>query len=81
LIFDSDLVQDPGDFSLVHDDGDEQFGVPQYSSESEWSDDDVILTAFTDVELPMAVKSRAEGALTIAAHRFATIDKGHKKSR
>nr|ACR35491.1 unknown [Zea mays] len=29
----------------------------------------------------MAVKSRAEGALTIAAHRFATIDKGHKKSR
>lgn len=71
---------DPGDFSLVHDDGDEQFGVPQYSSESEWSDDDVILTAFTDVELPMAVKSRAEGALTIAAHRFATIDKGHKKS-
>lgn len=72
---------DPGDFSLVHDDGDEQFGVPQYSSESEWSDDDVILTAFTDVELPMAVKSRAEGALTIAAHRFATIDKGHKKSR
>ena len=84
-------MQDPGDFSLAHDDGnfslahddeDEQFGVAPYSSESEWSDDDVVvLTAVTDVELPMTVKSRAEGALTIAAHRFATIDKGHKKSR
>lgn len=75
-------MQDPGDFSLALDDGDEQFGVATYSSESEWSDDDVVvLTAFTDVELPMTVKSRAEGALTIAAHRLATIDKGHKKSR
>lgn len=76
-------MQDLGDFSLALDDGDEQFDFSQYSSESEWSDDDdvVVLTSFTDVELPMTVKTRAEGALTIAAHRLATIDKGHKKSR
>ncbi|CAO2161538.1 unnamed protein product [Urochloa humidicola] len=72
---------DPGDFSLVHDDGEEGFGVAPYSSESEWSDEDIVLTAFGDVELPVAGKSRAEGALTIAAHRLATIDKGRKKSR
>lgn len=72
---------DPGDFSLVHDDGEEGFGVTPYSSESEWSDEDIVLTAFGDVELPVTGKRRAEGALTIAAHRFATIDKGHKKSR
>ncbi|WVZ72757.1 hypothetical protein U9M48_021168 [Paspalum notatum var. saurae] len=74
---------DPGDFALVHDDGEEGFGVSPYSSESEWSDEDIVLTAFGDVELPVASKSQglAEGALTIAAHRFATIDKGHKKTR
>ncbi|CAO2175059.1 unnamed protein product [Urochloa humidicola] len=72
---------DPGDFSLVHDDEDEGFGVAPYSSESEWSDEDIVLTAFGDVELPVTRKSRAEGALTIAAHRLAMIDKGSKKSR
>ncbi|PVH39493.1 hypothetical protein PAHAL_5G518500 [Panicum hallii] len=72
---------DPGDFSLVLDDGEEGFGIAPYSSESEWSDEDIVLTAFGDVELPVAGKSRAEGALTVVAHRFATIDKGHKKSR
>lgn len=71
---------DPGDFSLAHDDGEEDFGVVPYSSESEWSDEDVVLIAFGDVELPVTGKSRAEGALTVVAHRFATIDKGHKKS-
>lgn len=65
----------------MHDDGDEWFRIAPSSSESEWSDDEVVLTAFRDVELPMTGKSRAEGALTIAAHRLATIDKGHKKSR
>ncbi|KAL6838813.1 hypothetical protein ACP4OV_031527 [Aristida adscensionis] len=74
--FDEDL----GDFSLAHDDGDEDFGVAPYSSESEWSDEEVVLTAFGDVELPVPSKSRAEGAITIAAHRLATIDNGHRKS-
>ncbi|KAK3163330.1 hypothetical protein QOZ80_1AG0002210 [Eleusine coracana subsp. coracana] len=71
---------DPGDFSLAHD-GDEGFGAAPYSSDSEWSDEEVVLTAFGDVELPVAGKSRAEGAITVAAHRLATIDRGHKKSR
>ncbi|KAF8663337.1 hypothetical protein HU200_055950 [Digitaria exilis] len=72
---------DPGDFSLGPDDGEEGFGVVPYSSESDWSDEDVVLTAFGDVELPVTGKSRAEGALTVVAHRLATIDRGHKKSR
>ncbi|KAL6626949.1 hypothetical protein ACP70R_030675 [Stipagrostis hirtigluma subsp. patula] len=72
---------DPGDFSLAHDDGDEGFGAAPYSSESDWSDEEIVLTAFTDVELPVTSKSRAEGAITIAAHRLATINKGHRKSR
>ncbi|XP_062190048.1 phospho-N-acetylmuramoyl-pentapeptide-transferase homolog isoform X2 [Phragmites australis] len=72
---------DPGDFSLAHDDGDEGFGVAPYSSESEWSDEEVVLTAYGDVELPVTSKSRAEGAITVATHRFAMIDKGHRKSR
>ncbi|TVU02740.1 hypothetical protein EJB05_51738, partial [Eragrostis curvula] len=72
---------DPGDFSLAHDDGDEGFGVAPYSSESDWSDEEVVLTSFGDVELPVASKSRAEGAITVAAHRLATINKGHRKSR
>jgi phospho-N-acetylmuramoyl-pentapeptide-transferase len=66
---------------LAHDDGEEGFGVVPYSSESEWSDEDVVLTAFGDVELQVTGTSRAEGALTVAAHRFATIDKGNKKSK
>ncbi|KAM0843199.1 hypothetical protein ACQ4PT_057865 [Festuca glaucescens] len=78
--FDDDL----GDFSLVHDDGDDDaFGLALYSSESDWSDDDVVL-ALGDVELPMMAERRfkgAEGAITVAAHRLATIDKGHRKSR
>jgi phospho-N-acetylmuramoyl-pentapeptide-transferase len=54
-----------------------------YSSESDWSDDDVVL-ALGDVELPMVTERRfkgAEGAITVAAHRLATIGKGHRKSR
>uniref|UniRef100_A0ACD5VN96 Uncharacterized protein n=1 Tax=Avena sativa TaxID=4498 RepID=A0ACD5VN96_AVESA len=78
--FDDDL----GDFSLLHDDGDDAFGLVMYSSESEWSDDDVVLTHIEDVELPMVTERSfkgAEGAITVAAHRLATIEKGHKKSR
>ncbi|PNT70146.1 phospho-N-acetylmuramoyl-pentapeptide-transferase homolog isoform X2 [Brachypodium distachyon] len=79
--FDEDL----GDFSLVHhDDGDEAFGVALYSSESEWSDDEAVLTQIADVELPVMTDRRfkgAEGAITIAAHRLASIEKGHRKSR
>nr|CAB3475799.1 unnamed protein product [Digitaria exilis] len=62
------LLGDPGDFSLGPDDGEEGFGVVPYSSESDWSDEDVVLTAFGDVELPVTGKSRAEGALKI--HHF-----------
>jgi phospho-N-acetylmuramoyl-pentapeptide-transferase len=66
---------------LAHDDGEAGYGIAPYSSESEWSDDEVVITAFGDVELPVVGKSRAEGAITVAAHRLATIDKGHRKSR
>jgi phospho-N-acetylmuramoyl-pentapeptide-transferase len=66
---------------LAHDDGEAGYGIAPYSSESEWSDDEVVITAFGDIELPVASKSRAEGAITVAAHRLATIDKGHRKSR
>uniref|UniRef100_A0A8R7TSS2 Phospho-N-acetylmuramoyl-pentapeptide-transferase-like protein n=1 Tax=Triticum urartu TaxID=4572 RepID=A0A8R7TSS2_TRIUA len=80
--FDDDL----GDFSLVHhDDEDDAFGVVLYSSESDWSDDEVVLTQIGDVELPTMMTERrfkaAEGAITIAAHRLATIGKGQRKSR
>ncbi|KAL5220781.1 hypothetical protein ABZP36_025494 [Zizania latifolia] len=78
--FDEDL----GDFSLVHDDGDDRLGVALYSSESEWSDEEVMLNPMGDVELPVMSKSHfegAEGAMTVAAHRLATIEKGHRKSR
>ncbi|KAF7021690.1 hypothetical protein CFC21_034594 [Triticum aestivum] len=79
-------VQDLGDFSLVHhDDEDDAFGVVLYSSESDWSDDEVVLTQIGDVELPTMMTERrfkaAEGAITIAAHRLATIGKGQRKSR
>ncbi|CAM0880365.1 unnamed protein product [Alopecurus aequalis] len=81
--FDDDF----GDFWLLHyDDGhdnDNELGVVLYSSESDWSDDDVMLS-LGDVELPMMTERRfkgAEGAITVAAHRLATIDKGHRKSR
>ncbi|KAF0924835.1 hypothetical protein E2562_014933, partial [Oryza meyeriana var. granulata] len=78
--FDEDL----GDFSLVHDDGVDPLGVAVYSSESEWSDEEVMLNPTSDIELPVMSKSRfegAEGAITVAAHRLAMIDKGHRKSR
>lgn len=68
----------------MHDDGDEAFGVVLYSSESEWSDEEVVLNPIGDVELPVMSKSRfegAEGAITVAAHRLASIEKGHRKSR
>uniref|UniRef100_A0A0E0JFG7 Phospho-N-acetylmuramoyl-pentapeptide-transferase n=2 Tax=Oryza punctata TaxID=4537 RepID=A0A0E0JFG7_ORYPU len=66
--FDEDL----GDFSLVHADGDGPLEVVVYSSESEWSDEEVILNPMSDVELPLKSKSRfegVEGAMTVAAHR------------
>uniref|UniRef100_A0A453EF08 Phospho-N-acetylmuramoyl-pentapeptide-transferase n=1 Tax=Aegilops tauschii subsp. strangulata TaxID=200361 RepID=A0A453EF08_AEGTS len=80
--FDDDL----GDFSLAHhDDEDDAFGVVLYSSESDWSDDEVVLTQIGDVELPTMMTERrfkaAEGAITVAAHRLATIGKGQRKSR
>ena len=71
----------------MHDDGDEAFGVVLYSSESEWSDEEVVevvLNPIEDVELPVMSKSRfegAEGAITVAAHRLASIEKGCRKSR
>uniref|UniRef100_A0A0E0JFG9 Phospho-N-acetylmuramoyl-pentapeptide-transferase n=1 Tax=Oryza punctata TaxID=4537 RepID=A0A0E0JFG9_ORYPU len=55
--FDEDL----GDFSLVHADGDGPLEVVVYSSESEWSDEEVILNPMSDVELPLKSKSRFEG--------------------
>ncbi|KAF2949038.1 hypothetical protein DAI22_01g078300 [Oryza sativa Japonica Group] len=78
--FDEDL----GDFSLVHADGDDPLEVVVYSSESDWSDEEVVLNPTSDVELPLKSKSRfegVEGAMTVAAHRFATIEKGHRDSR
>ncbi|KAM3348065.1 hypothetical protein ACQJBY_021773 [Aegilops geniculata] len=80
--FDDDL----GDFSLAHhDDEDDAFGVVLYSSESDWSDDEVVLTQIGDVELPTMMNERrfkaAEGVITVAAHRLATIGKGQRKSR
>ncbi|KAM3329294.1 hypothetical protein ACQJBY_026387 [Aegilops geniculata] len=80
--FDDDL----GDFSLVHHDNeDDAFGVVLYSSESDWSDDEVVLAQIGDVELPTMMTERrfkaAEGAITVAAHRLATIGKGQRKSR
>uniref|UniRef100_A0A453EEX6 Phospho-N-acetylmuramoyl-pentapeptide-transferase n=1 Tax=Aegilops tauschii subsp. strangulata TaxID=200361 RepID=A0A453EEX6_AEGTS len=80
------LMMDLGDFSLAHhDDEDDAFGVVLYSSESDWSDDEVVLTQIGDVELPTMMTERrfkaAEGAITVAAHRLATIGKGQRKSR
>lgn len=68
----------------MHADGDDPLEVVVYSSESDWSDEEVVLNPTSDVELPLKSKSRfegVEGAMTVATHRFATIEKGHRDSR
>uniref|UniRef100_A0A0D3EL04 Phospho-N-acetylmuramoyl-pentapeptide-transferase n=1 Tax=Oryza barthii TaxID=65489 RepID=A0A0D3EL04_9ORYZ len=70
--FASAFDEDLGDFSLVHADGDDPLEVVVYSSESDWSDEEVVLNPTSDVELPLKSKSRfegVEGAMTVAAHR------------
>ncbi|EEC70155.1 hypothetical protein OsI_00862 [Oryza sativa Indica Group] len=61
--FDEDL----GDFSLVHADGDDPLEVVVYSSESDWSDEEVVLNPTSDVELPLKSKSRFEGVEVLSA--------------
>ena len=50
------------------------------SSDGEDSDGEVFLTPVNDVDLP-SVSASNNDALTMAAHRFATLGRGRKKPR
>uniref|UniRef100_A0A0D9UY74 Phospho-N-acetylmuramoyl-pentapeptide-transferase n=1 Tax=Leersia perrieri TaxID=77586 RepID=A0A0D9UY74_9ORYZ len=67
--FDEDL----GDFSLALDSGDDPLGVAVYSSESEWSDEEVMLNPTSDIDLPAMSKTQFEGAEALAGFLFAPV--------
>ncbi|OAY25133.1 phospho-N-acetylmuramoyl-pentapeptide-transferase homolog isoform X4 [Manihot esculenta] len=76
--FDEDL----SDISLIDDWGLDE-GTAAYlisSSDGEDSDGDFVLNPVSDVDLPSSSGSTND-ALTVTAHRFALIGKGHKKHR
>nr|CAD1822232.1 unnamed protein product [Ananas comosus var. bracteatus] len=80
------MDEDSVDFSSFFEEGDEVGGLNDYyvmSSSEEEDSDGVILNPIGDVELP-ASKSHLEapdGAFTVVAHRFANIQRGHKRNR
>lgn len=50
------------------------------SSDGEDSDGEIVLTPVNDVDLPTVSVSNND-ALTVTAHRLATLGRGHKKHR
>lgn len=76
------VLQDSFDMPIL-DDWNTDDNSPAYvfsSSDGEDSDGDVFLTPVNDVELP-SVSSSNKDALTIAAHRLATIGRGSRNHR
>lgn len=75
------VLQDSFDFPLLDDwSPEESSSYVLSSSDGEDFDGDVFLTPVNDVDLP-SVSASNNDALTVAAHRLATIGRGHKKHR
>ncbi|XP_027335036.1 phospho-N-acetylmuramoyl-pentapeptide-transferase homolog isoform X2 [Abrus precatorius] len=75
-------LEDSFDMPIL-DDWNADEASPAYvfsSSDGEDSDGEVFLTPVNDVDLP-SVSASDNGSLTVAAHRFATLGRGHKKHR
>lgn len=73
--------EDSFDFPLLDDwSPEESSSYVLSSSDGEDFDGDVFLTPVNDVDLP-SVSASNNDALTVAAHRLATIGRGHKKHR
>lgn len=76
------MLQDSFDFPILDDWDPEESSsyVPSSSDGEEDSDDEIFLIPVNDVDLPSASASNND-ALTVAAHRLATIGRGQKKHR
>jgi len=61
-------------------DADESSAYVFSSSDGEDSDGEVYLTPVNDIDLP-SVSASNDDAVTVAAHRFATLGRGQRRRR
>ncbi|KAK7412582.1 hypothetical protein VNO78_04061 [Psophocarpus tetragonolobus] len=78
--FDGDSFDIPVLDDWNADDNDTPTAYVLSSSDGEDSDAEIFLTPVNDVDLP-SVSASNNDAITVAAHRFASLGKGHKKHR
>jgi len=76
------LFQDSFDIPMLDDwnADDSSSAYKLSSSDGEDSDGEIFLTPVNDLDLP-SVSASNNDALTVAAHRFANLGRGRKKSR
>lgn len=76
------LLQDSFDIPMLDywDADDNSSAYMLSSSDGEDSDGEIFLTPVNDLDLPSVSESNND-ALTVAAHRFANLGRGRKKSR
>lgn len=76
------LLQDSFDIPMLDywDADDNSSAYMLSSSDGEDSDGEIFLTPVNDLDLP-SVSASNNDALTVAAHRFANLGRGRKKSR
>ncbi|MED6147480.1 hypothetical protein PIB30_044362 [Stylosanthes scabra] len=84
--FDDDSFDMPPLEEWSHLDDYENFPPPaesyvMSSSDGEDTDGDAFLTPVNDLELPSVSSSNHNDSITLAAHRFATLSREHKKHR